>query len=81
MRRIGKKRTSQSRTQSLWLPSIQTDSWSVCHFKLSTAEDSLCRGDRVHVEAQMFSRWCGEEVRRGVPAQVSSSSLDHDSKL
>ncbi|GFV98788.1 hypothetical protein TNCV_2913051 [Trichonephila clavipes] len=27
------------------------------------------------------SRWCGVIVRRGVPAQASSSSLDHDSKL
>ncbi|GFV73649.1 uncharacterized protein TNCV_3200241 [Trichonephila clavipes] len=27
------------------------------------------------------SRWCGVIVRRGVPAQVSSTSLDHGSKL
>ncbi|GFW32449.1 uncharacterized protein TNCV_676081 [Trichonephila clavipes] len=26
-------------------------------------------------------RWCGVIVRRGVPAQVSSTSLDHGSKL
>ncbi|GFY36144.1 uncharacterized protein TNCV_4845161 [Trichonephila clavipes] len=31
--------------------------------------------------AQMFSRWCGMVVRKGVPAQVSSSSLDRGSKL
>ncbi|GFX73604.1 uncharacterized protein TNCV_1263731 [Trichonephila clavipes] len=32
--------------------------------------------------AQTSSRWCGEEVRREVvPAQVSSTSLDHGSKL
>ncbi|GFT36500.1 uncharacterized protein TNCV_3672051 [Trichonephila clavipes] len=31
--------------------------------------------------AEMSSRWCGVVVRRGVPAQVSSSSLDHGSKL
>ncbi|GFU85319.1 uncharacterized protein TNCV_2386241 [Trichonephila clavipes] len=31
--------------------------------------------------AQTSSRWCGVVVRRGVPAQVSSSSLDHCSKL
>ncbi|GFV56989.1 hypothetical protein TNCV_1678701 [Trichonephila clavipes] len=27
------------------------------------------------------SRWCGVVVRIGVPAKVSSTSLDHDSKL
>ncbi|GFT43431.1 uncharacterized protein TNCV_814851 [Trichonephila clavipes] len=31
--------------------------------------------------AETFSRWCGVVVRRGVPAQVSSTSLDHGSKL
>ncbi|GFS51270.1 uncharacterized protein TNCV_3533372 [Trichonephila clavipes] len=31
--------------------------------------------------AQTSSHWCGVVVRRGVPAQVSSSSLDHGSKL
>ncbi|GFW75522.1 uncharacterized protein TNCV_4427051 [Trichonephila clavipes] len=32
--------------------------------------------------AQTSSRWCGVVVRRGeVPAQVSSTSLDHGSKL
>ncbi|GFV42522.1 hypothetical protein TNCV_2905311 [Trichonephila clavipes] len=31
--------------------------------------------------AQTSSRWCGEVVRRGIPAQVSSSSLDHGSKI
>ncbi|GFT09372.1 hypothetical protein TNCV_5062381 [Trichonephila clavipes] len=31
--------------------------------------------------AQTSSRWCGVEMRRGrLPDQVSSSSLDHDSK-
>ncbi|GFT34046.1 hypothetical protein TNCV_4384931 [Trichonephila clavipes] len=29
----------------------------------------------------MSSRWCGVVVRRGVPAQVSSTSPDHGSKL
>ncbi|GFV79449.1 uncharacterized protein TNCV_279051 [Trichonephila clavipes] len=28
-----------------------------------------------------FSRWCGVVIRRGVPAQVSSTSLDQCSKL
>ncbi|GFV78583.1 uncharacterized protein TNCV_1888891 [Trichonephila clavipes] len=31
--------------------------------------------------AEMSSRWCGVVVRRGVPAQMSSSSLDYGSKL
>ncbi|GFS71317.1 uncharacterized protein TNCV_5050601 [Trichonephila clavipes] len=30
---------------------------------------------------QTSSRWCGVVVRRGVPAQVSSTSLDHSSKF
>ncbi|GFW30470.1 uncharacterized protein TNCV_454081 [Trichonephila clavipes] len=30
--------------------------------------------------AETSSRWCGVVVRRGVPAQVSSTSLDHGSK-
>ncbi|GFU72285.1 hypothetical protein TNCV_1136141 [Trichonephila clavipes] len=33
------------------------------------------------IEAQTSSHWCGEEVKTVVPAQVSSSSLDHGSKL
>ncbi|GFX09709.1 hypothetical protein TNCV_653081 [Trichonephila clavipes] len=31
--------------------------------------------------AETSSLWCGVKVRRGVPAQVSSTSLDHGSKL
>ncbi|GFU72081.1 uncharacterized protein TNCV_2976661 [Trichonephila clavipes] len=31
--------------------------------------------------AETSSRWCGVIVRRGVPTQVSSTSLDHGSKL
>ncbi|GFT54766.1 uncharacterized protein TNCV_5001371 [Trichonephila clavipes] len=31
--------------------------------------------------AETSSRWCGVVVRRGVPAQVSSTSLDQGSKL
>ncbi|GFT89440.1 uncharacterized protein TNCV_4387211 [Trichonephila clavipes] len=31
--------------------------------------------------AQTSSRWCDAIVRRGMPAQVSSTSLDHGSKL
>ncbi|GFU67812.1 uncharacterized protein TNCV_4528811 [Trichonephila clavipes] len=31
--------------------------------------------------AETSSRWCGVVVRRGVPVQVSSTSLDHGSKL
>ncbi|GFU66123.1 uncharacterized protein TNCV_2857961 [Trichonephila clavipes] len=41
--------------------------WQRCTLNLSRAETS--------------SRWCGVVVRRGVPAQVSSTSLDHGSKL
>ncbi|GFW48898.1 uncharacterized protein TNCV_3900961 [Trichonephila clavipes] len=34
------------------------------------------------LRAQTSSRWCGVVVRRGeVPAQVTSLSLDHGSKL
>ncbi|GFY03277.1 hypothetical protein TNCV_1172371 [Trichonephila clavipes] len=32
-------------------------------------------------ESSNVYRWCGVVVERGVPAQVSSSSLDHGSKL
>ncbi|GFS52987.1 uncharacterized protein TNCV_331181 [Trichonephila clavipes] len=31
--------------------------------------------------AETSSHWCGVVVRKGVPAQVSSTSLDHGSKL
>ncbi|GFV68803.1 uncharacterized protein TNCV_1969751 [Trichonephila clavipes] len=31
--------------------------------------------------AETSSRWCGVVVRRGMPTQVSSTSLDHGSKL
>ncbi|GFV98106.1 uncharacterized protein TNCV_4448661 [Trichonephila clavipes] len=31
--------------------------------------------------AETSSHWCGVVVRRGVPAQVSSTSLDYGSKL
>ncbi|GFU99216.1 uncharacterized protein TNCV_2963091, partial [Trichonephila clavipes] len=31
--------------------------------------------------AETFSPWCGVVVRRGCAAQVSSTSLDHGSKL
>ncbi|GFV18274.1 hypothetical protein TNCV_269771 [Trichonephila clavipes] len=31
-------------------------------------------------ELKRFSRWCGVVVRERVPAQVSSTSLDHGSK-
>ncbi|GFY14591.1 hypothetical protein TNCV_4827951 [Trichonephila clavipes] len=60
-----------------------TDSWPTCHeFKPSSSEDPPCRV-AMHVksvEAQTSSRRCGVEARR-VPTQVSSSSLDHLSKL
>ncbi|GFY10671.1 hypothetical protein TNCV_2194921 [Trichonephila clavipes] len=60
-----------------------TDSCPTCHeFQPSTSEDPPCRGV-MHVksiEDQTSTRWCSVEVRRGVPAQVSSSSLEHCSK-
>ncbi|GFV81446.1 uncharacterized protein TNCV_51701 [Trichonephila clavipes] len=31
--------------------------------------------------AETSSHWCGVVIRRGVPAQVSATSLDHGSKL
>ncbi|GFU69904.1 hypothetical protein TNCV_2470071 [Trichonephila clavipes] len=52
-------------------------------FEPSTTKDPPCRA-AMHVksvEAETSSRWCGVVVRRGVPAQVSSTSLDHGSKL
>ncbi|GFY03237.1 hypothetical protein TNCV_1171971 [Trichonephila clavipes] len=33
------------------------------------------------VDIQASSGWCGEEVKRREPPQVSSSSLGHDSNL
>ncbi|GFY02663.1 hypothetical protein TNCV_3505431 [Trichonephila clavipes] len=62
-----------------------TDSWPVCQeFEPSTAEHPPCReGMQVKsIEAQTSSRCCSVEVSRGsVPAKVSFSSLDDDSKL
>ncbi|GFX29017.1 hypothetical protein TNCV_3030601 [Trichonephila clavipes] len=61
-----------------------TYSWSACHeFEPSTVEDPQCRGTMhvTFVEAQISSRRCGVEVRKGVPAEVSSSLLDHGLKL
>ncbi|GFV17121.1 hypothetical protein TNCV_3632841 [Trichonephila clavipes] len=49
----------------------------------STTKDPPCRA-AMHVNlsrVEMSFRWCGMIVRRGVLAQVSSSSLDHGSKL
>ncbi|GFU59601.1 hypothetical protein TNCV_3185721 [Trichonephila clavipes] len=60
-----------------------TESWLACHeLKPCSIEDPPCWGlmHIKYVEAQMFSRWCGIKVRRGVvPDQVLSS--DHGSKL
>ncbi|GFW09810.1 hypothetical protein TNCV_868721 [Trichonephila clavipes] len=56
-----------------------SDSWLVCHeFQPSIVEDPPFRGERWTFNlsrAQTSARWCG------VPPQVSSSSLDHGSKL
>ncbi|GFW75653.1 hypothetical protein TNCV_4428361 [Trichonephila clavipes] len=61
-----------------------TNSWLAFHeFEPSTMEDPPCRV-AMHVKTVESSNvlplvWCGS-LERGVPAQVSSSSLDHGSK-
>ncbi|GFX38100.1 hypothetical protein TNCV_3836991 [Trichonephila clavipes] len=61
-------------------------SWQACHeFEASTYKDPLCRR-AMHVKSVERSNvlmlvWSGSWVRVGVSAQVSSSSLDHGSKL
>ncbi|GFU70628.1 hypothetical protein TNCV_2971881 [Trichonephila clavipes] len=63
-----------------------TDSWPACHeFEPNAAKDPPCRGV-MHLKSVGRSNvlplvWCDVVVRRGVPAQVSSSSLDQGSKL
>ncbi|GFT62119.1 hypothetical protein TNCV_3812701 [Trichonephila clavipes] len=55
-----------------------------CHkFEPSTTKDPPCKAAMHNLlRAETSSRWCGVVVRRGgVPAQVSSTSLDHGSKL
>ncbi|GFW18298.1 hypothetical protein TNCV_4008371 [Trichonephila clavipes] len=57
-----------------------TDSWPACHeFKLTRRVGEQCTLNLSR--AQTSSRWCNVEVRRGVPAHVSSSSLYRGSKL
>ncbi|GFV04507.1 hypothetical protein TNCV_3322041 [Trichonephila clavipes] len=59
-----------------------TESWSACHeFEPFTAKDPPCRGTMPFksVEVQRSSHSCGVKIRRGVLAQVSSSSLDDSS--
>ncbi|GFS83544.1 hypothetical protein TNCV_66851 [Trichonephila clavipes] len=56
----------------------------LCHeFEPSTTKDRRVgqRGTLNLSRAETSSRWCGVVVRRGVPAQVSSTSLDHGSKI
>ncbi|GFY28259.1 uncharacterized protein TNCV_4395931 [Trichonephila clavipes] len=56
-----------------------SDSGWPCHeFEPSTTKASPCTLNLSR--AQTSSHWCGVVFRRGVPAQVSSTSLDHDSK-
>ncbi|GFT23171.1 hypothetical protein TNCV_1858891 [Trichonephila clavipes] len=56
-----------------------TDSWQACHdFEPSTAEDLPCKGE-MHVKSVESSNALPLVWR--VAAQVSSSSLDHGSKL
>ncbi|GFV90107.1 hypothetical protein TNCV_4378231 [Trichonephila clavipes] len=58
---------------------------SPCHdFDPSITKDSRRVGQRCALNlprVKTSSRWCGVVVRRGVPAEVSSTSLDHGSKL
>ncbi|GFX03562.1 hypothetical protein TNCV_4751471 [Trichonephila clavipes] len=63
---------------------IQKLAWPSCHeFELVPLK--TCRkGKRCTLNlsrAQTSSRWCDVLARRVVPAQVSSLSLDHSSKL
>ncbi|GFW67763.1 cell growth-regulating nucleolar protein [Trichonephila clavipes] len=57
-----------------------------CHLEIEYNTSALSgflylRAPTMHVKS-VESRWCGVVVRRrGVPAQVSSTSLDHGSKL
>ncbi|GFX07751.1 hypothetical protein TNCV_4160201 [Trichonephila clavipes] len=63
------------------------DSYLECHeFKPSATEDSSCRGGRCTLDCRgshmLYLMWCGDQDRRGGRvSQVSSSSLDHGSKL
>ncbi|GFY24778.1 hypothetical protein TNCV_2689691 [Trichonephila clavipes] len=62
-----------------------TDSWPVCHeFKPCTTEDPPFSGGRCTLNLSRLKRPPLVEVWKlgeKVPAQVSSSSLDHASKL
>ncbi|GFT79280.1 hypothetical protein TNCV_1684331 [Trichonephila clavipes] len=64
-------------------PKSWTHDWRVMSSRLEPVKTQRAEGVMhiKYVEAQTFSCWCGVEVRRGVPAQVSSWSLDHDSKV
>ncbi|GFU82605.1 hypothetical protein TNCV_2306491 [Trichonephila clavipes] len=67
-----------------WLASGQgIGSWLACHeFESTTLKTRRIR-ERCTINLsrdQTSSRWCGSKERR-VPAQVSSSSLDHGSIL
>ncbi|GFX45517.1 hypothetical protein TNCV_2740541 [Trichonephila clavipes] len=61
------------------------DSWLACHeFESGTAEDQLCRDSRCTLNLSRLKRPAVVVMRKlgeDVPAQVSSPSLDHDSKL
>ncbi|PRD35560.1 UNVERIFIED_CONTAM: hypothetical protein NCL1_11237 [Trichonephila clavipes] len=66
--------------EDLRIDGSRQGSWLSCHeFEPSTTKAPPCRSRCTlnQSRAQMSSRWCGGVARRGVPAQVSSSSLDH----
>ncbi|GFX77350.1 hypothetical protein TNCV_5064761 [Trichonephila clavipes] len=51
-----------------------------CWMQVSPVHASVSRSC-FHGRCNSYFRWCGVAVRRCVPAQVSSTSLDHGSKL
>ncbi|GFV36118.1 hypothetical protein TNCV_4964661 [Trichonephila clavipes] len=62
-----------------------TDSWLTYHeFEPCTAEDPPCRGKRCTLNTSRLKPPPVDAVWKSgerVPAQISSSSLDHESKL
>ncbi|GFV55124.1 hypothetical protein TNCV_2623451 [Trichonephila clavipes] len=60
-----------------------TDFWSVCHeFEPSTTEEPPCNGEcTLNLSSNVLPLVWSGSFERGVPVQVSSSSLDHGSNL
>ncbi|GFX52772.1 retrovirus-related Pol polyprotein from transposon TNT 1-94 [Trichonephila clavipes] len=75
---------TEAAKEFIWLKNLEIDSKSKRIFDIYHLV--ICRHVEVliqvkSIEVQTSSHWCGVEVKTGVPAQVSSSSLDHGSKL